>query len=398
MTDPCDTVLFVGAQPDRYGASRMLYRMAAGLVERGVRVTCALPGDGPMAQPLRETGCDVRMAPDIAVLHRRALRTPLGWIALVRRAVRASRAFARLCGAVRPDVVHTNTSVILPSAARAAARFGAARVQHVREFYGEFGVLWPAYRRLLCANADAIVCVSQAVAGQFGGRNVRVNVVHDGFRREDLLRASEAEARAFRDRWGIGAEAPLVGIVGRIKSRRKGQDVFLRAAARLAPRLPAARFVIVGAPFQGNEADAEALRALSRELGLESRVTWTGELSETRAAYAAMDVVVAAAVTPEPFGNTTLEAMVQSRPVVGTAIGGTPEQIEDGVTGLLVPPGSHEALADALALLLGDPGRRDAMGRGGREKIEREFGADRMIERLLGIYAQSRTLAGGSAR
>jgi glycosyltransferase involved in cell wall biosynthesis len=349
-----------------------------------------------MAQPLRETGCDVRMVPDIAVLHRRALRTPLGWVALVRKVVRAGRAFARLCAAVRPDVVHTNTSVILPSAARAAARLGAARVQHVREFYGEFGVLWPAYRGLLRANADAIVCVSAAVAGQFGGPSERVQIVHDGFRSEDLIPASLTEARTFRERWGLPADAPLVGIVGRIKSRRKGQDVFLRAAAMIGSRFPAARFVIVGAPFRGNEADAEGLRRLSRDLGIESRVTWTGELAETRDAFAAMDVVVAAAATPEPFGNTTLEAMAQCRPVIGTATGGTPEQIENGVTGLLVPPGVPEALANALAMLLADPARREAMGRRGRQRIEREFGAERMIERLLRLYRElrNRTVGG----
>jgi glycosyltransferase involved in cell wall biosynthesis len=398
MTGYRSNLLLVGAQPDRYGASRMLFRMAAGFVQRGVRVTCALPGDGPVVQSLREADVDVRMEPDIAVLHRLSLRSPLGWVTLARKASRARVAFDRLCEDVRPDIVHTNTSVILPSAARAAAQYGAVRVQHVREFYDEFGLLWIGYRRMLLANADAVVCVSRAVADRFGGTPGRIEVVHDGFRQEDLTRASADEARAFRKRWGIPFDAPLVGIVGRIKSRRKGQDVFLRAAAVLASRFPAARFVIVGSPFQGNEADAANLRRLSRDLGVDPRVTWTGELTDTRAVYASMDVAVVAAVTPEPFGNTTLEAMAQARPVVGTATGGTPEQIENGVTGILVPPDAPEALAEALTSLLSDPVCRREMGLSGRQKVMREFGADRMVERILAIYERLLRRTGYAAR
>jgi glycosyltransferase involved in cell wall biosynthesis len=203
----------------------------------------------------------------------------------------------------------------------------------------------------------------------------------------EFAEAPSGEAQALRRAWGIERTAPVVGIVGRIRTRRKGQDVFLRAAALVAARFPGTRFVIVGAPFRGNDADAAGLRVLARELGIAELVTWAGELPETRAAYASMDIVVSASATPEPFGNTTLEAMIQSRPVVGTAAGGTPEQIENGVNGLLVRPDSPVAMADAVCSLLGNRDLGRAMGRKGREMAMGRFSANRMTDDLMRIYA-----------
>lgn len=389
-------VLFVGAQPDLYGASRMLVRMAACLAERGVEVACVLPEDGPMAARLLGAGAKVRLVPGLPVLHRDLMRSPAGLVRYLRGIPPAARTIQALLQEMRPDIVHTNTSVVFPSQMMAARRCGVPSVLHVREFYCDFGLAWKVYRSALARQVDAAICISRAVAAQFGGAKVDAEVVYDGFLAGEFAEASPEEAHALRRRWGLADDTPVVGIVGRIKSQRKGQDIFLRAAALVARQFSAARFVIVGAPFRGNESDAAGLRVLSQELGIAGLVTWAGELPETGAAYASMDVVVVASAMPEPLGNATSEAMIQGRPVVATNTGGTPEQVDDGVNGLLVAPNSPAAMADAVSRLMVDPSLRRAMGNRARELAISRFSAARMTDDIVRIYGNvlRRSVAG----
>lgn len=379
-------VLFVGAQPDLYGASRMLVRMATCLRSRNVEVSCVLPEDGPMVERLLEVGVRTCFVPGLPVLHRGMMHSAAGMLGYLRRVFPAAHSLQRLFRETRPDIIHTNTSVIFPSQMIAARRCGIPSVLHVREFYYEFGSLWKIYRHTLIQRANAVVCVSRAVAAQFAGVTARVDVVHDGFLDDEFEKVSVSETREQRARWNVAEGSLVVGMVGRIKSQRKGQDVFLRAAALLSRKFPAVRYVIVGAPFRGNEEDGERLRALAKDLGIAELVIWAGEVSQTRTAFASMDVVVTASARPEPFGNTTLEAMVQGCAVVGTATGGTPEQIEDGVNGLLVPPNSPHALVDAVIGLLIDRDRRLAMGRRAQELVRLRFNARRMTDEIMGVY------------
>lgn len=383
-------ILFIGAQPDLYGASRMLLRMAAGVAARGAAVTCVVPSHGPMEERLRDAGVAVRVLADVPVLHRNAMRSPGGWVGMMRRMVRFSETLGALCEEIRPDVVHTNTSAILPVAGAVAARLKLPHVQHMREFYTGFGPLWAAYRTWLQRRTKRIVCVSAAVAAQVGGPRGKVRVIHDGFTRDDFEPATPESVAAFRRQCGLRDGAPLVGVVGRIKRGRKGQDVFLRAAALVASRFPDARFAVVGAPFRGNEYEETTLRRLAETCGISGQVVWTGEVPDTRPAFAAMDVAVTASVMPEPFGNATLEAMIQERAVVATATGGTVEQIVDGESGLLVPPGDAAAMARAIGGLLEDRHRRETLGRNARMRVMVEFTEEKMTDRLLEMYGELR--------
>jgi glycosyltransferase involved in cell wall biosynthesis len=113
-------------------------------------------------------------------------------------------------------------------------------------------------------------------------------------------------------------------------------------------------------------------------------------MEDPRPAYAALDGVVLASARPEPFGGVVVEAMAMGKPVVGTAIGGTVEQIEEGVTGFLIPPNNPVAMAEALARLIADPALRARMGAAGRQRFEARFGFEEMYRRLLGIYGEVR--------
>ncbi|WP_437956011.1 glycosyltransferase [Sorangium sp. So ce119] len=171
----------------------------------------------------------------------------------------------------------------------------------------------------------------------------------------------------------------VIGTAARIHPHKKLDE--LLAALRLsAPRLPPHVLRIAGGVERGAEAHAEALRRMAAGLSVE----WVGELDDARGFLRELDVF---ALIAEPAGcpNASLEAMAEGLPVVATAVGGMSEQVDDGVTGRLVPPGDAEAFAAALVELAGDPARRARMGAAGWERARERFSLERMVADYAGV-------------
>jgi glycosyltransferase involved in cell wall biosynthesis len=170
--------------------------------------------------------------------------------------------------------------------------------------------------------------------------------------------------------------------VGNVANYRpeKGQEHLLKALGRLSWRVPDAELLIVGRPG-GN------LQRMAEELGLEERVTFTGELADTSPTYMKMCVYAHPSQT-EGFSSAILEAMANSLPVVATRVGGAAEAVVDGVTGYLVPPGDAGALASALEALLLDETKRRRMGMAGRSKVQDEFSVERMVRQHEELFEE----------
>ena len=186
---------------------------------------------------------------------------------------------------------------------------------------------------------------------------------------------SEAEARAARARLGLGA-APVVLYAGKL-SAGKGTPVLLEALDRIAAAVPGVRFVLAGKGGMAipTRPDLHVLGVLPQP--------------ELFALYRAADVVVVPSVWPEPLSRVLLEAMRIGRPVVATAVGGTPDAVEHGVTGLLVPRQDPEALAKAVIELLLDPERRERMGRAAAERAALHvLDEHRLVDALLDAYRE----------
>ena len=377
-------ILLINHNGDLYGASRSMWRLARRLVAEGHTVSAVMPEDGPLADALRADGVACRLMPELAIIDRASMRSWGGRFGFLRKCLVSPFTLAAHIRRIGADVVHTNCSVIVTSGL-AARLSGRPHMLHVREHYDEFKAFWPWYRRLHLAMSDRILCVSGSVARQFPA-SPKVVVRHNGFPLSEFAPPEPARVDAFRDRIAARPGQVLIGLPGRIKIKRKGQETFIEAAARLCPTHPDARFLIIGEVFKGNESHREILEARVRELGLADRILFTGECQDMPAAYAALDIVVMASGQPEPFGGVVIEAMAMGKPVVGTHIGGTPEQIEDGATGILVPPDDPAAMAAALDRLLGDPALRAAMGRAGRERFEKRFEFEPFFREMLAIY------------
>lgn len=382
-------ILFFHSVPDVYGASRSLLRLTAQLSEGGHQILVVLPGDGPLSCLLKRAGVNVTYVPELMIIERERSPQFFGGLARKVRSCPASIIrVARIVKSFRPDCIHTNTSLIVAPALVAKWK-RIPHVWHVREIFSDFPKLWVFYQWFMYFFSDVIICVSQAVAAQFNPviRKRAVEVIYNGFPRREFENVSNERVRAFRDRFGLNGHV-LVGLVGRIKIGRKGQDVFVRSAALLKKEFPEVRFLCIGSPFPGNECHLDRLMQIVGEVGLRDVFVYTGDVEDVKAAYASLHVSVVPSVLPESFSGVVIESMAMGKPVVGSSIGGTVEQIDDGVTGFLVPPGDSEALARKLAVLLSRRELIELTGEHGRQKFLNEFEFTPFYERLSAVYSR----------
>jgi glycosyltransferase involved in cell wall biosynthesis len=163
----------------------------------------------------------------------------------------------------------------------------------------------------------------------------------------------------------------------------KGHLVLLRALAQARAQVPPVTLDVAGrGPLE------PALKSYARELGLEGSVRFLGFVSPVQQAIETAAIVVVPSLG-EGFGMVALEAMERSRPVIASAVGGLPEIVADGETGLVVPPADAETLADAIVALAGDLSRATEMGSAGRTRALAEFTPERCVERVEELYERS---------
>ena len=196
----------------------------------------------------------------------------------------------------------------------------------------------------------------------------------------DLVRYDHQEpCCTLRDEYGMEPTSPIVGVVGRLELE-KGHPTLLEAWPLVLEACPSAYLLIVG---EGSRLDA--LHDIARAQGIERHVVFTGRRDDIPAVTAAFDVAVLPSYR-EAQGLTILEAMALSRPVVASNVGGIPEMIEDGVTGLLVPPQDPPALAAAIVRVLNDHQLADVLGRAGHDLVHDRFCVELMVSAVQGLY------------
>jgi len=355
----------------------------------GHEVHVVLPEDGPLIELLEQHGIVAHVFRPLAVMDRKSLASIWSKMLFCLRYLYSIFWLSALVVRLNADIVHTNTSV-LPAPALAARLTGRKHIWHIREFFSEFPGMWKLYQKYIWLFSSTIITISNAVKNQFAPRlRVKCVTVYNCLGSEAMAVDLET-AQAFRS--NVGNPEVLVGVIGRIKWVRKGQEVLIKAAAILSHRFPEARYAIVGSVSPGNEGHLVRLHQLIRENHLEQKVIFTGDIEETRDIYAALDITVVPSILPEPFGRVVMESMAAGTPVVGSRCGGIPEQIVDGVTGLLFSPGQEEDLASALAQLIGDKTERLRMGKEGQRYSRSKFSESVMYMRCSEIFGIGQVL------
>jgi glycosyltransferase involved in cell wall biosynthesis len=248
---------------------------------------------------------------------------------------------------------------------------------------------------------DRLVAVSKAIVAKLEreGRmgSAPVELIYNGV---DMGRYDHTEACCtLPEEYGFPEGSQLVGVVARLEPE-KGHATLLEAWPRVLARVPTARLLIVGEGSLAHalQDQAEALGLLgepctgdacvgTRHARPGAAVVFTGRREDVPAVTAALDVAVLPSYR-EAQGLVILEAMALARPVVASDVGGIPEMIEDGVTGLLVPPHDAQALADAISRLLLDHPLADMIGRAGHRLVHDRFCVERMVAAIESIYDQ----------
>jgi alpha-maltose-1-phosphate synthase len=244
--------------------------------------------------------------------------------------------------------------------------------------------------------AAAVIAVSRGMRSDIlmtypGVLPARVHVIHNGI---DARQYAPDPGRQVLDRHGIDPGRPSVVFVGRV-TRQKGLQVLLRAAPRIAPE---AQLVLCAGQADTPELQDEVSALASRLSADRSDVVWIpGMLAKHEVIQILSHATVFACPSLyEPLGIVNLEAMACGTAVVASAVGGIPEVVEDGRTGLLVPPDDDAALAQAINALIDDPARAAELGARGRARAVAEFSWDSIAAQTADLYASLARAAGGA--
>ena len=283
----------------------------------------------------------------------------------------------------RIQLVHTHAYPAGVIGRRAVARSGiSACVAHYHSVYTMWRLRHRWMERRLARRTHSVVCVSEAVAAfardRVGIPPKKIRVVWNGVPDDFATGVPDrAEARRALE---LADEDYAVACVAGL-SPHKGHRILFEALGRAGPG-PLRLLLAGGGP------EEEALRA-EAERRLPGRVRFLGVLGDTRPVYAAADLFVLPSTEREGMSMVLLEAMASGLPVVATSVGGNPETVADGETGILCAPSDSAALADAIHRFRSDPALARRMGEAGRERCRRLFSAGAMIRSMEALYREA---------
>jgi len=279
------------------------------------------------------------------------------------------------------EIVHTygfySNVFAIPPARLAGA---AAVLASIRDTGEHLTPMQKRIEKLFCRMADCIVTNAEAVRNRLtneGYAAEKIVVIHNGI---ELTRyARKPGELGLHRELGVPSNTQLVAVFARL-NELKGIEYFLRAAAGLIERFRNVRFLIVG-----DGASRLELERYAQRLGLNKHVVFLGFRLDVPALLSEISVSVLPTLS-EGLSNSLLEAMAASVPVVATTVGGNPEVVQGGVTGLLVPPRDAEALARAIGQFLEDPWLGKTFGLAGRERVSKRFALEHMTRATERLY------------
>jgi glycosyltransferase involved in cell wall biosynthesis len=346
------------------GAEQMLMRLARAGRDRGIHTVVCLIREGWLARECRAAGHDVVINPLTA-------RLDVGYIARLHALIRERRASG----------VHAHEFACSVHGAIAATLAGVPCVAtvHGRAYYGETRARRTAIR--LASRLASMTAVSEDIraylVAECGVHPDRVTVVPNGLQLRDYQRV-DARRDSARAQASVREGDLVIGALGSYYPVKGHRDL-VEAMPQVLAAFPRAVLLLAG---QG--ALASALAEQAEALGVSSRVRVVGYQADPRDFLAALDLFVMPSHS-EGMPLALLEAAAMARPIVATAVGGMPQLIEDGMSGLLVPPADPAALARAITRLLGDHALAARCAREASARVTTRWSIDRVAERYAAL-------------
>jgi len=369
-------ILYVINKANWGGAQRYVFDLALASKEAGHEVLVVTGGEGILTERLMEHGIRVRvigaMKRDISLMDE----------------VRAFRTLVRITKDFAPDVIHGNSSKAGALAALVGRIAGVKRIVFTAHGWA-FNEKRPLLQKIIIAKlhyltvllSHATICVSGAIqqdAAWMPFMKGRLHVIHNGVSPIDLLSRTEARSRLCPAFVHSYPNAVWIGTIAELHPT-KGLDTLIEAFAAIAHDLPVMLVLI------GDGQEWAKLQKLVQIYDLPDRVVLTGFIQDASAHLPAFDIFVLPSRS-EALGYVLLEAGLASLPAIGTRVGGIPEVLKDGVSGLLVPSGKSVALADAIAELAKDASLRERLGSALNAKVLDEFSTHDMIAATFSLY------------
>jgi glycosyltransferase involved in cell wall biosynthesis len=288
---------------------------------------------------------------------------------------------SRVLRHLQPDIVHAHDPHGVAMASLALSMSGSGAPPLVASRRVDFRLKANSFSRWKYRQVDCFIAASEAIRQMLladGVPAARAVTVHEGV---DIHHILAAPAVNLHEALWLPHGAPIVGNIAALVPH-KGQRYLIEAAALVVREAPDVRFVILG---EGEL--REHLERLVHEHHLEKHVLLPGFRTDVLGCLKAFDVFVMSSVT-EGLGTSLLDAMACSRPIVATKVGGIPEVVADGQTGLLVEPRHADQLAEGITSLLRDPERGRQLGEAGHARVRERFTAERMVAETAAVYAR----------
>jgi glycosyltransferase involved in cell wall biosynthesis len=347
--------------------------LVRGLAGRGHPVYLAVRPDSPLREPL---------AGVIASWHEMPLRNSLD--------LQSVAALADLIKQHAIDIVHAHVGRDYLVAALACRRAGHRRLVLTRHHY--LPLKRNALYRWLLGDVAAVIAVSESVRQSVVERLAlaadRVSMIPNWI---DPSRFQPIDRDSARGLFQLRS-AISVACIGQL-TPAKGQEEFIRAAARIAKIRSDVEFLIVGEEDDRERPFTEHLKQVAKSVGVADRVRFMGYVRHIPELLAAVDVVVVPS-WDEGFSLVTVEAMAARRPVLASRTGGIVDIIKENATGLLFPPRDAQALADKLMWLLSDAPLRDRLAAQAQRDVYQRFGRDHIIDQIESLYNRVLETAG----
>jgi len=397
-------IAFISVSDQLGGSEAMLLQIAVQLkrTRPSWELHLILPGDGPLAARARVAGMNTITLPMPASLARlgewglRSGSPGRAGARLVRAALDLpayERDMRRALDVIVPDIVHSNgfKAHVVSARTHDSAR---SLVWHMHEYVAAR----PVTRSLVRRYADrctTIVTNSRSVAGDVRtivGPRPDIRTIYNAVDLERFTPNGPATDLDMLAGLGPAVSTPVrVGLVATY-SRWKGHDVFLRALSKIPRERNLRGYVIGGALYDTDDSQysLHELRALAASYGVADRVGFTGFIAASDEAMRALDIVVHASTTPEPFGLVIAEAMACGRAVVTSAAGGAAELVRDGHDAMTHLPGDADSLARAINALTVDGSLRTLLGAAARRTAVERFDARRLGDEFAAVYDAAR--------